>query len=718
MAIRKLQVFLASRFGEFQLLRAELGAKINALKIPPVVAIDLNDNAADPFPPLRRCYEEIDQSELFVLLVGDTYGTSPENHQESYTHLEYKHALEESKTILPFLIGRSHRKQFESRHYQDHKLAAWVSEIRAHHTPSYLEPDTDDLANDIFNEVLARLIELFVEVDEGELDVGDDVERRLEDSPIKLEELANAPGRSTDRPNNQPLKMLAADHAKEALAALKLHLPQVAIHHLTKATELVPLDIVLGYWLARLLIATGQRAHCKKGRQVALLCARVASAQEAELDLETMACNVLAARASERLGEMDLALEYAEAAHEGMPYHWLAKVEHGHQLALAGDRLAALERAKEAFWLRPESINQIQSDTAYRGLRKDFDDFRGRLRQNVTNEIDAISRVESRIKTFEMQLDHSDSKSGDSDYSIGVLEPSNSEFIGSPQPEPAIDMQRVESRSILRLVHDGRLSARRSLEILQRCAKQLAKDAVVFEFGSRKGYTPDIKDQIQETINVTNEECSTLAKNIREADREAETLNEGKRRLMLTSLWVGGMTLILVVAAYLADYASVAIGLAAIGSLAGWLGYTTFKRLESNISAALIETNKLRRDLANAKSILIELKGELHSFEQGELGLRGNVHSFRDLVNQFESVALKRVTLSPVVPMDRRGNSMLVRTDPAKAVELQVEIDSQLLTPDLSYLVENSAATSRFWVARRVRTATSEVLSHSAAYFQ
>src|SRR5437588_8990289 len=103
MAVHKLQVFLASRFDEFKELREELRNRVNALKVPPVEAIDLNDNAPDSRPPLSRCYEAVDQAELFVLLVGDTYGTGPKGHQESYTHLEYRHALNDgAKAVLPF----------------------------------------------------------------------------------------------------------------------------------------------------------------------------------------------------------------------------------------------------------------------------------------------------------------------------------------------------------------------------------------------------------------------------------------------------------------------------------------------------------------------------------------------------------------------------------------------------------------------------------------
>src|SRR6266478_6845130 len=123
MAIHRLQVFLASRFDEFQELRACLSKRINRLKLPPVEAIDLNDNSVDSEPPLSRCYEAVDRAELFVLLVGDTYGSSPKDHEESYTHLEHKRALSDgSKTILPFLIGSSHHKKFSWQDFSDRRL--------------------------------------------------------------------------------------------------------------------------------------------------------------------------------------------------------------------------------------------------------------------------------------------------------------------------------------------------------------------------------------------------------------------------------------------------------------------------------------------------------------------------------------------------------------------------------------------------------------------
>jgi tetratricopeptide (TPR) repeat protein len=289
----------------------------------------------------------------------------------------------ESKTILPFLIGNSHRRDFKPSKYNDKQIGAWVAEIRKSHTPSYQDErlDAEQLASNIFDEVLTRLVELFWNVDEGDIeDDRDEMTGLPEDSPIKLEQLDTSPRIDHRADREQLLKILAANHAKEARAALKQSLPQVAIHHLRKAAELVPLDIVIGYWLARLLVATGRRKQCLEAQRIALLCARLAEGQGNEHELQAMACRIIAVRASERLGEPDLAMKYAKDAHEDMPHHWMAKLEYGRQLALAGNKKDALDKAGEVFWLRPDLIRQIQRDASYRALGKDFEQFRATLK--------------------------------------------------------------------------------------------------------------------------------------------------------------------------------------------------------------------------------------------------------------------------------------------------------------------------------------------------
>jgi tetratricopeptide (TPR) repeat protein len=721
MAINKLQVFLASRFEEFHSLRGSLKAKINGLQMPPVEAIDLNDNVADPYPPLGRCYKKVDQAELFVLLVGDTYGTNAKGHNESYTHLEYKYALNESKIILPFLIGNLHQKTFVPEKFTDHKLRDWVAEIFEHHTPSYLDATltADELATDIFGQVLNRLIELFVDGSDAQFeDLDGEQATTWDDSPIKRDQLASSP--KILNPSNEPLGLLAANHAKAALTALNLNLPGIAIHQLKKAAELVPLDVVIGYWLARLQVGTGRRKQCLEGRQTAISCAQVANAMGDDFTFQTMICRVLVARASERLGDSELALEYAEAAHDGMPHHWMAKLEYARMLALAHEKAAAFQKVKEAFWLRPETIRLVENDAAYRSLGKDFGNFRAHLWQTVDKEIEAISEVESRIRGFEMLMGDDPTSLPLAGYSLTDVPPPL-DWSLSKWPtitEPVDAFQQYKLSSILQRVRQGRTLAKSGLEILQRSAKKIAKDAIAFEFEGNKGFTPDVREQIKRRREISATNVGELTKEIQQLAQNIGQINEQKTAFLKQAGWVGGIATVIVLLIWLAGYAWVAVLVILVMLAASLWTYSKFTTIEASRSLACSKGDTLKRKATQALDALKNLSQTLHSFEAEELKLRTNIHSFCDLVDQFEAAALKRVTVSPVVPMDRKGNQTIVRVDPIKASELAIEVDAKLLPANLRYLIGDSDAKLSHWIARRVKSGTADVLSRSAAYFQ
>src|SRR2546423_553522 len=154
-----MRIFLASSFDEFQDLRRALKNQLNQIKKPLVETVDLNDNAADPSPALSRCYQEVEESNLFVLLVGETYGGRPRAQEESYTHLEYKRALKAKKTILPFIIGYGCVPKTGVRQLKNDKLEKWVAAIEERHTTAYydLTLGSDLLAGFIVQQVRDRL---------------------------------------------------------------------------------------------------------------------------------------------------------------------------------------------------------------------------------------------------------------------------------------------------------------------------------------------------------------------------------------------------------------------------------------------------------------------------------------------------------------------------------------------------------------------------------
>lgn len=158
MAITKYQVFLASSFQEFRELRRALSERLSRLNKPSIEAIDLDDNSADPKPPLSRCYYEMDNAELIIVLVGDNYGGTPHNHKESYTQLEYRYALSSRKPILPFIIRNGATQS------KDPKVEKWIDEMQKNHTLSSLEAsqDVEQQSLTIFEQIRERLLELYL----------------------------------------------------------------------------------------------------------------------------------------------------------------------------------------------------------------------------------------------------------------------------------------------------------------------------------------------------------------------------------------------------------------------------------------------------------------------------------------------------------------------------------------------------------------------------
>jgi tetratricopeptide (TPR) repeat protein len=491
-----------------------------------------------------------------------------------------------------------------------------------------------------------------------------------------------------------PLKTLAADHAKEALKALSMGLPSVAIHHLRKAVDLVPLDVVLGYWLARLLVATGRRRQCVEGRLIALRCVKISAGEDEERELETMACLVIAARASERLGELEVAREHARMANDKTPYHWLAKLEYGRQLAFGGDKVVALKLAEEAFWLRPQSILRIQADAAFRSLGGDFSGFRAKLRKTVIEETDEIASVEGLVREFAAHL--------------GTVQ-------GDPVQEPS-DVAGNHQQTINQLVHNGYLSLKSSCQILQQAAVRLSVLNDSFMFNSEKGLTPAMKVNIAEAIRTQEAKVATAKQQYNESTTEAKHLQ--KRRTTIVGGGVFGglvLSLIAVMAIYVGA-AAPAVLLIVIIVLGTFMALSWHQSLGSRHSTVQETIDKDRYELEQINHSLAELNTTMRNFEVRESQLRESVATFCNLVDRFERKGLKRISFSPAPPIDRKGTEDLLRAETAKLVSLGLEFDAELLPMALRFLAA-SGPKSKYWLARRVKTEATETLSRSAAYF-
>ena len=129
------KVFVASRFGEFKYIRKKLREELSTRGME---VIDLNDNIADSNSPIERSLENVRQSEIMLLLLGDTYGTVPFNKSKSFTHLEYEEALKTHKNIYVFCIGDSYIDT-QINYSSSENMQEWQKQLENNHTLSFYD---------------------------------------------------------------------------------------------------------------------------------------------------------------------------------------------------------------------------------------------------------------------------------------------------------------------------------------------------------------------------------------------------------------------------------------------------------------------------------------------------------------------------------------------------------------------------------------------------
>jgi tetratricopeptide (TPR) repeat protein len=682
MAVRKLQVFLASRFGEFAEHRAALRDRINRIQRPAAEAIDLNDNRADSRPPIERCYAAIEQADVVVLLVGETYGEVLETHGFSYTHLEYRHAVADSRIVLPFFIRASTTSS-------DKTMSGWLREIEQQQTASKLPPegDPETLASEIFESVLERLWEIAAEGERPNDDLEDEAPSR-DDAPIKRQELASSAKRPAD-----PLKALAASHASEACAALSLNLTQIAIEQLRKAVELSPLDVVPAYWLARLLIASGRFVDCRQGLRLALRCVHVAQHRSDEVPkLTTMAALILAARASERLNDLDDALQYAREAHEDRGFHWLANFELGRQYALSGMPGEALAHAEAAFWARADVIHRIQDDVVYRRLGRRFEEFRAELRATVERDSERILRIELALREFEQQ------RKGER------REPLTSSG----------EQASARKLPLLAVVRIAKQSARRSLQLLQDWGTTLVDDVRTFKAGAFQGLTPETCETIVGEAERESANIVSLREKL-ENERKSEARAQWQIRVTTVGLIVGAILLLFALVA---------------ASEGGWTTFTVLLILcivvigvflfggGSSWSARALATANSRRLAAQLERAVATHAGFVavgREFDVEAARVSSETAAFCYIVDSFER-AVDRLPYSPGFPWQRGNVKGIVRIKNKDVADGVLTVDNTLLPPELRHFARESPQCAGHWLAR-LTSAAPAIANRSKAYF-
>ena len=133
------KIFIASRFEEFKEIREKLRKELLDCNLYP---IDLNDNQAVSHPPLNRSLQNVKESDIVILLIGDTYGEPPKGQNKSYTHLEYEEALINKIPIYPFAIGKSYKNN-QIAYSKNPNLEEWQKKLESNHTLGMFDNEND-----------------------------------------------------------------------------------------------------------------------------------------------------------------------------------------------------------------------------------------------------------------------------------------------------------------------------------------------------------------------------------------------------------------------------------------------------------------------------------------------------------------------------------------------------------------------------------------------
>lgn len=404
-------IFLASRFDEFSEIRHALHEKINnfnsrgfRLKV-----INLNDRQVSADSPITRSLSYVRESDVMLLLLGDTYGSVPKGYDKSYTHLEYEEACKEENAVnvLVFCIGRSYTYGKVS-YSDDARLAAWQRDIQDNQTVGFYQSTQlpDEIAKDIFQRLLENVYELSLgkiyaeqggeeeaileatEVEEDESSFGgkNEIEylsKRILGKPTNILE-------SWNLDNSSPLSSMAAEWVADATKAKSLGSYRIAAQNLQRAMEYKPLNWDINIDLAELYAKRGSRKRLSEAKELALQASRIADSQQ--LSYHAAYGYIIASEASRKLDDKETALAYSQTAIQTVGNHVFvsAYIEHARNLLLLDKKQESLEYLQKALRISTAKFLTVLRDPFFNSVRNDINKM---VRQYKVSLIEKISPI-------------------------------------------------------------------------------------------------------------------------------------------------------------------------------------------------------------------------------------------------------------------------------------------------------------------------------------
>ena len=136
------KVFVSSTFKDLRNVREKI---VRELNVKGHVPRGMEFFPGTPGDPLSQIREEIDESDFYILIVGERYGQIPDGEELSYTELEYDYACSKDKPVL-FIryVGRVPKDAMEGEDPdKKKKLILFRKRVPKKFSPRYCQSITD-----------------------------------------------------------------------------------------------------------------------------------------------------------------------------------------------------------------------------------------------------------------------------------------------------------------------------------------------------------------------------------------------------------------------------------------------------------------------------------------------------------------------------------------------------------------------------------------------
>lgn len=149
---KKHLVFVSSTYEDLKEARSEVAFNILKLDCIPTGMELFGSRSEDAWKTIQKTIDEVD---LFILIIGGKYGSSPSWSRFSYTELEYNYAKTRKKAILPFIIqdaGKLQANRTEDSQERKQLLLSFVQKVKGEKSVAFWQ-ETSQLNIQVTNSI-------------------------------------------------------------------------------------------------------------------------------------------------------------------------------------------------------------------------------------------------------------------------------------------------------------------------------------------------------------------------------------------------------------------------------------------------------------------------------------------------------------------------------------------------------------------------------------